>query len=180
MNKYAHTTGYMSLGTNASGSCAFALNNPAASGVNLYIRKLFLKSSFIAAVGAASKITFGVGRATGTAAGGTQVAAAAIGRRTPGVADPKATLFKGPTLITGLTADGVGDMMVSTLTHQLTTPQDDLLLSGPETSPGQFGLGIGAIEDFIIAPATSLYVFLRDASIAGVGLSVDIEWFENQ
>lgn len=170
MPSYQVTTGIMDLGTLASGSCIAALSNPTSSGRTILIERSTLRTAF-SGTPAATGITFGVTRATGTAAGGTaSKSGATVARNRPGVANPVALWRYGPAAVTGMTDDGVGDFKTAHLAHQNGTMAEFELIENIEN-----------IEDgdpIAIAPGTSLIVRTREISVAGSRVSIDIEFTE--
>ena len=171
MNIFALTTNYMDLGTVAANSCLFALTNPVGSGRSLLIRRLVARGGFVGAP-AATKIDFGLTRATGTpAAGSSSKATSAIARRNPGNLDGIATFKAGPTPITGLTADTPSDFKTWHIAHQVGPVLEwDLIHDEPER--------MDAYDPFVVLPGTSLAVFNRTVSVAGSGLEIDCEYSE--
>ena len=170
MPVFAVTTGYHDLGTLASGSCIFSLSNPAGSGKNIRLRRLTARCGFVGTA-AATKLDFGVCRATGAAAAGTgSKATTGIAVRNGG--SSIATMRYGPAAITGLTPDAAGDFRTAHLGHQVGPVQEfDLLEKDPENRVNW--------DPVVISPGTTLAVFTRSISVAGSGLEIDADWYES-
>jgi len=167
---YMVSTNYMLLGTLAANSCIMSLNNPAASGKNIILKRVAAKLGF-AGTAAATKVDYGLTRVTGTAAAGTAAkATTGIAKRNPGVPDSIALFRNGPTAITGLTADTPADFKTTFANNQNGTPYWDELVCDnqrrQETSP------------IVIVPGTGIAIFNRTIGVAGSGIAVDLEWDE--
>jgi len=167
---YKHSSGNMDLATLASGSVVFSIENPTASGKQIYFKRLRSELGF-SGTPASTRLPFGICRATGTGAAGTGSASGAnVGKRSGGP-NSAAIVRWGPAAITGLTPDAVGDIASTFLTHQVGQPIDREIVGDtqdlPKTEP-----------PIVIAPGTSLIVITRAISVAGSFASFDAEWSE--
>lgn len=171
MSSHMATTKYMLLGTLAANSCIMSLSNQTGSGVNIIVKRVAAKLGF-AGTAAATKVDYGLCRATGTAAAGTggNTDGTTIGKRNPGSAASKALMRWGPAAITGLTADGVGDFKTTFANNQNGTPYWDELISDNQRR--------NETDPVVIVPGTSLALFTRTTGVAGSGIAVDLEWDE--
>jgi hypothetical protein len=159
----------MELGALASGSVIFALNNTSPS-KSLFIKRLSCKLGFVGTP-AATRVPIGFARATGVPAGGSSsIAAGVAAKRNPGGQPSIASLNFGPVAITGLAADAAGDFKTTFINHQRGTPLWD--------EPGSDIKDAALVDPLVIGPGTSLIATTRAVSVAGSGLSVDIEWGE--
>ena len=176
MQRYAFTSGFMDLGTDALNSVIWCLANPLASGKFILLKKLHTDMNF-SGVAAAARVSFGFGRAvTNTLGGGTRNATGAtVGRRNPSAVDPVAVVYVGPAVITGPVPDAIGDMITTGMTEQLTYSMGRDLISIEDNVQGDT---IDPDGNWLIVPGTCFYLINRQISIAGVGLSVDAEWAE--
>ena len=160
----------MDLGTTASGSAIACLSNPAGSGITLIIKRISARLGFVGTP-AATGISFGLVRGTGVAAAGSGSASGAtIGKRRPSSDNAIALWRFGPTPISVVADDSVGDMKTVFLNHQVGSPLWDEVIEDvkemEETDP------------LAIAPGTSLVIRTRTISIAGSRASFDFEWSE--
>lgn len=170
MQSYQATTLLMDLATTAADSVLASLSNPTGSGCTLLIKRISARLGFVGTP-AATGISFGLARATGTAAAGSGSASGAtIGKRRPSNADAVALWRYGPTPITGLTPDGVADFKTTFLNHQVgPTLWDEIIEDVKEMEE---------TDPLAIIPGTSLIIRNRTISIAGSRASFDIEWAE--
>lgn len=169
---YRATSLMMALGTLASGSCIASLENPNASGKNVYLTRVSVVAGF-SGTAAATNMGFGVSRSTGTGAAGTgSKATTAIAKRNPNDAANSVCTFRyGPTAITGFTNDTPGDFRSFFLNHQNGSPFDvEPLADLPHNAY--------AMDGTLILPATAWTLFTRTISVAGSTVAVNLEWVE--
>jgi len=167
---YMAKSSMMELGTLATGSVIFALNN--LSTTKAAIVKRLLASLVFTGTPANSGIEFAISRATGTPGGGTgSIAAGAnIPKRLAGGPNSFCSIYYGPAAITGLTPDTPGDFASVILGHQVGITQDIEILREDEVE--QFA------ATFTLAPSMSLIVITRTISVAGSKAAFNIEWGE--
>ena len=168
MYGYRAQSGVLDLGTTASGSVIFALNNPSTT-KSAFVKRLLAMLGFVGTP-AATGIDFGICRATGTAAAGSGNASGSSIAKNGGGPDSFCTVRWGPTPITGLTPDAPGDFAGAFLNHQIEGAypveiiRDDLR--------EQYA------DEFILLPSTSLIVITRTISIVGSRVAFNVEWAE--
>jgi hypothetical protein len=171
MPAYQATTGVLDLATLAAAKCIFSISNPTSSGLRLLIKRLSFRGAF-SGTAANSKNSFGLTRATGTAAAGTQITT--IAKRRASLAAASAIVWKmnntGPADITGLTPDSASDFKTCLLSHQVGTGMWDEMIEDIKE--------IEETDPLEVAPGTSLAIFTRAASVAGASVIFDIEWSE--
>ena len=170
MQGYRAKSTMMELGTLASGSVIFALNNLSTTRP-VSVKRLLAEKGF-SGTAANSGIEFGVCRATGTPGGGTGNIAAGANIPKVGAGGPNSfcSIYYGPAAITGLSPDAAGDFAQTFLIHQVGQVIPVELI--------REDLREKWADEFVLAPSTSLVVITRTISVAGSKIALSVEWAE--
>ena len=171
-HKYISTSGQIAMATTAADLVIFCLSNPAASGKMARLTKLQAVTGF-GGTAAATRQQFALFRGTGTSAGGSgNKATSALGKINRGSPDSVCTLRYGPTAITGLTADGGGDMYGFFVSHQNAPGPQEVNLIDVKDWEKDRGLWLPA--NYSVAAITRVA-----ASVAGEIVTFNAEWEES-